>query len=98
MTARFVWLLENGFATCAKLPADCPNAGIRLKDGCLGAALLAEHKLDADQQQWSLAPLTKQFPPPEGSWRRPRPVKAPEIEAEPARDPVAISGVSFWSE
>ena len=96
MTPRFVWLLENGFATCAKLPADCPCDGIRLKDTGLGTILLAEHKLDADQEGWSLSALAQQFPPPEPFGEMPVARGATEIEITAQRPAAAISGIGFW--
>jgi hypothetical protein len=96
---RFVWLLEHGICTAEKLAPDCPCPGIRTGDVGHGRALLAEHKLDADQAQWSIASLSLQYPPPDGWWRqRPTAKKPPEIDVEPpSRDPVAFAGVNFWS-
>lgn len=98
MTARFVWLIEHGRCTAEKLAPDCPCPNIRSGDVGNGRALLAEHKLDAEQSQWPIAALALQYPAPDGWWRQRSAPKAPQIDAEPpSRDPVAFAGVYFWS-
>jgi len=98
MAGKFVWLLWNGVVGCEKWAADVPHEYVKRKDTDPGRVLLAEYLLDADQENWPLAALAKQFPAPEGWWRNPTRTKvAVEIDVPVARDQLAIAGVNFWS-